>query len=193
MMKKMFHMQCKYLSSCSSLVFFCLIPFFSETFHHSASIWTRAHVSNELAERLWGEIHLARMHAFSRRPPQGYAQQHKALWAPNDAAWASFDLSPSQASLGPSQHLHRQLQCTGADEVIFIFSPLFFFNEACSSNEDQQNPWCLVALGNHRPAPTWLTHSHSLLSQALWRQPKQMGLTYPQSSLSSISFFIATH
>lgn len=178
------------------LLFFFLIPFFSETFHYSPSVWTRAHVCNELAERqrLWGEIHLAHTHAFSRRPPQGYAQQHKTLWAPNDTAWASFDLNPSQALLGPSQHLHRWLRCMGADGVISLFFSSFFFNEACSSNEDQQNPWCLLALEHHCPAPTWLTHCHSLLSQALWGRPKQMGLTYPPSSLChSSAFCIAAH
>lgn len=59
--------------------------------------------------------------------------------------------APSQALPGPSQHLHGKQQCTGA-EVFFFFFP--YFNEACFSNEEQQNPWCLLALGNRCLAPT---------------------------------------
>lgn len=138
--------------------------------------------------------------SLSRRPPQGYAQQHKALWAPNDAAWASFDSSPSQALPACSflQHLHRRLGLYGgwwSDLYIFIspFSP-FFSNEACSTNEDQQNPWCVLALGETtaqlQPAWTSLILIH-YWSQAVWRLPKQMELTYPLSSpiIHQIYFF----
>ena len=50
-----------------------------------------------MRQRLWGEFHLANTNAFSCRSPQAHAPQYKLLWAHNNAAWASFDSSPSQA------------------------------------------------------------------------------------------------
>lgn len=69
----MFHMQWLHLSTCSSFLFLPHSIFFSmELFRHSPSVWTRAHVSNELAERqrLWGEIHLAHTHMLSLTGPR---------------------------------------------------------------------------------------------------------------------------
>lgn len=181
------HMQL--FSFSSSFHFFSM-----ELFRHSPSVWTRAHVSNELAERqrLWGEIHLAHTHMFSLTGPRkvmlNSIRHHERLMM----------LRGPHLTWDPVK-LCLVVRCTCIDSSSVrgliewgVFFPSFFFNETCSSNEDQQNSWCLLVLGNHCPAPTWLTHCHSLLNQALWRQPKQMGLTYPPSLLShpSAVFFL---
>lgn len=146
--------------------------------------FTGAHLSNELAEkqRLWGEIHLAQAHFLTspHEVPLDSVRRYERLTMLRGPhlTWA-----PSQALPGPSQHLHGMQQCTGAEF-------LSFFNEACFSNEDQQNPWCLLALGSRclapAPTPSLLFTAEAVVVEAVLTNGSDITTTL---SLSSISFF----